>query len=350
MRFTLPDLTPEARAQFDTIIDVRSPAEFAEDHIPGAINLPVLDDAERAEVGTIYKQRSPFDARKIGAALVARNSGYHVEHSLMQKTGGWQPLVYCWRGGQRSGAFSTILQQIGWRVQTLEGGYQSYRRHVVAALYEDPVPHHLIRLDGYTGTGKTVLLQMLRAKGVQVLDLEGLANHRGSFLGGQVTPQPSQKQFETRVALALVQADPLLPLVVESEGSKIGGVSLPTAFWRAMCQAPRLLVDAPIAARATFLAERYADLTDDPEALCGRLDRLRRFQGHEAVDAWQRLARDQHFAELAQALVTAHYDPAYLRVRRGNADIPIATFATQTLDETGLTGLADQIARRLVDL
>src|SRR6056297_789826 len=111
---------------FDTIIDVRSPSEFAEDHMHGAINLPVLSDAERAQVGTIYVQQDAFLARKIGAALVSRNAASHLEGPLADMGGGWRPLVYCWRGGQRSGAFATILDQVGWRVQVLEGGYQTY--------------------------------------------------------------------------------------------------------------------------------------------------------------------------------------------------------------------------------
>jgi len=148
---------------FDTIIDVRSESEFLEDHVPGAINLPVLNDAERAEVGTIYVQDCSFKARKIGAALVARNAARHLEESLSDHAGGWQPLVYCWRGGQRSGSFASILTQVGWRTSLLEGGYRTYRRLVVEALYDAPFLPPVYLLDGNTGTAKTRILEKLGA-------------------------------------------------------------------------------------------------------------------------------------------------------------------------------------------
>lgn len=198
MAITLSSLTQIAALGFDDIIDVRSPAEFAEDHIPGAINLPVLDDAERARVGTIYKQDSPFRARKIGAALVAANAARHLQGPLAERPGGWQPLVYCWRGGQRSGSFASILSQIGWRVELVSGGYKAYRSLVVAALYDQPFPCPVILLDGNTGSAKTELLHRLAARGVQVLDLEGLANHRGSLFGAMAGGQPSQKSVQIR--------------------------------------------------------------------------------------------------------------------------------------------------------
>ncbi|HCQ56919.1 MAG TPA: tRNA 2-selenouridine(34) synthase MnmH, partial [Sulfitobacter sp.] len=219
---TLTALSDLATLDVDTIIDVRAPMEFAEDHLPGAINLPVLSDAQRAEVGTIYKQVSPFDARKIGGALVARNTARHLQTALADKNGGWQPLVYCWRGGQRSGAFSTILDQVGWRVQLLRGGYRSYRRLVVAALYDTPMLHRLMLIEGGTGTAKTRLLHHLAKAGAQVLDLEGLAQHRGSLFGAVDGGQPHQKMFESRLAQALTPLDPAQVTWVEAESSKIG--------------------------------------------------------------------------------------------------------------------------------
>jgi len=194
MTFEISDLSALNEAPFDDIIDVRSPSEFAEDHIPGAINLPVLSDEERARVGTIYTQESPFLARKIGAALVARNAAAHIEGPLSGKDGAWRPLIYCWRGGQRSGSFASILAQIGWRVDTLSGGYQSYRRNVVRLLYETAITSPIVLLDGNTGTGKTDILKRLPTLGIQVIDLEGLACHRGSALGS-LGDQPSQKGF-----------------------------------------------------------------------------------------------------------------------------------------------------------
>jgi tRNA 2-selenouridine synthase len=206
--FTLTDTRALGQAGFDTIIDVRSPSEYAEDHVPGAVSMPVLSDAERAEVGTIYTQESPFRARKIGAALVARNAARHIEERLMGMEGGWRPLVYCWRGGQRSGSFASILGQIGWRVEVLEGGYRTWRRLVVGRLYDADLGLRLIRLDGYTGTAKTALLAEVAALGGQVIDLEGLARHRGSILGDVEGVQPAQKGFETALVQALDGLDP----------------------------------------------------------------------------------------------------------------------------------------------
>ncbi|MDX5403175.1 MAG: tRNA 2-selenouridine(34) synthase MnmH, partial [Rhodobacterales bacterium] len=183
MALKLTSLAALAALPFDEIIDVRAPSEYAEDHIPGAINLPVLSDDERAIVGTIYVQQDRFLARKTGAALVARNAAAHLEGPLADKDGGWRPLIYCWRGGQRSGSFASILAQVGWRVDLIEGGYKSYRRLVVGALYDDPLPHRLILLDGGTGTAKTRLLARLAEAGAQVIDLEAMAAHRGSLLG-----------------------------------------------------------------------------------------------------------------------------------------------------------------------
>lgn len=212
---------------FDDVIDVRSPSEFAEDHLPGALSLPVLSDEERATVGTIYVQECAFKARKIGAALVARNAAYHIETALADRDGGWRPLVYCWRGGQRSGSFASILSQIGWRAQTVAGGYQHFRRLVVRALYEGPVDARIVVLDGFTGSAKTDVLGCLGASGVRVIDLEGLARHRGSVLGAMPGGQPSQKAFETGIAMALAHARPGEPVVVEAESSKVGDRIVP---------------------------------------------------------------------------------------------------------------------------
>ena len=247
MVFRMTRLSDLAQAGFDSVIDVRSPSEFAEDRVPGAISLPVLSDDERARVGTIYVQDSPFLARKLGAAIVARNTAAHLEGPLADKNGGWRPLVYCWRGGQRSGSFATILSQVGWRAETLEGGYQTYRRLVIRRLYEDAVPSPVVLIDGYTGTAKTEVLAALGKKGVQIIDLEGLANHRGSALGGR-GDQPSQKGFESLLAAKVDALDPSRPVVVEAESSRIGRINLPPQLFAAMKAAQRVEVVAPLEA------------------------------------------------------------------------------------------------------
>ena len=342
---TLTALSDLATLNVDTIIDVRAPAEFAEDHLPGAINLPVLSDAERAEVGTIYKQVSPFDARKIGGALVAQNTARHLQTALADKNGGWQPLVYCWRGGQRSGAFSTILDQVGWRVQLLRGGYRSYRRLVVAALYDTPLPHRLMLIEGGTGTAKTRLLHHLAKTGAQVLDLEGLAQHRGSLFGAVDGGQPHQKMFETRLAQALAPLDPAQVTWVEAESSKIGGITLPPALWAAMLAAPRVEIAAPLAARAHFLCRAYDDLTTDPALLEDRIDKLRPYHSAETIAAWQTQARTGDWAMLAEGLIGQHYDPRYAKAASRNP-APIERLVLDTLDDTSLAETAAALNTR----
>ncbi len=328
---------------FDTVIDVRSPAEFAEDHLPGAINLPVLDNEERAKVGTMYVQESPFLARKLGAALVFRNAANHIEASLSHHEGGWKPLVYCWRGGQRSGSFTWMLQQIGWRADIVPGGYQTYRRLVYKYLYKETLPHRLIALDGYTGTAKTDVLAVLNARGVQVLDLEGLANHRGSLLGAMPGGQPSQKAFESALAGALCQLDPNLPVVVEAESSKIGARIVPPTVWNALKNAPRIEIGAPLEARIPYLAAAYDDILSDETRLKERLAPLRQYRGHEVVDGWFALIDAGDKQAVTRALMEQHYDLAYQKSRKAH-DVPIqARVEAQSLDPSGLETIADQI-------
>jgi tRNA 2-selenouridine synthase len=318
----LTSLTDLHALRADTIIDVRAPAEYAEDHLPGAINLPVLDDAQRAEVGTIYTRVSPFKARKIGGALVAQNTAAHLQGPLADKDGAWQPLVYCWRGGQRSGAFATILDQVGWRVHLLKGGYQSYRREVVKTLYKSPLPHRLVLIDGGTGTAKTALLQQLAAQGAQVLDLEGLAAHRGSLFGMIDTAQPAQKLFETRLAAALNALAPDRITFVEAESSKIGDRIIPPSLWSLMIDAPRIHITAPLEARSHFLCSAYADLTQDKTALSHLLDKLRPYHPRDRIAQWQRQAETGDWQALASGLIADHYDPRYAKTAalRGDAE------------------------------
>ena len=343
MAVTLTSLTDLAALGFDDIIDVRAPSEFAEDHLPGAISLPVLNDAERARVGTIYKQVSPFSARKIGGALVARNAARHIEEVLQDRDGGWRPLVYCWRGGQRSGSFATILGQIGWRVETLAGGYKAWRKLIVTALYETPVAPPVVVLDGNTGSAKTDLLKRLPHHGVQVLDLEGLAHHRGSIFG-HMGPQPQQRGFETRLAMALAALDPTRPVVVEAESAAVGKCRLPPMLWKAMCAAPRIRVEAPLAARAAYLTRAYADLTTDPATLVATIDRLRPFHAAETIESWQKMAAAGDFTPLAEELMRAHYDPRYAK-HRGRMAAPRHVLPAPDLSLDALPALAAELAR-----
>jgi tRNA 2-selenouridine synthase len=344
-RFTLTSLADLQSLAVDTVIDVRAPAEYAQDHLPGAINLPVLNDAERAQVGTIYTQDSPFKARKIGGALVAANTARHLQGPLADKDGSWQPLVYCWRGGQRSGAFSTILDQVGWRVQLLHGGYRSYRRLVVETLYDTPTSHRLIMIDGGTGTAKTALLHHLSAAGAQVLDLEGLAGHRGSLFGGIRKQQPSQKMFESHLAAALAAVSPARVTFVEAESSKIGERMIPPSLWAQMLQAPRIHISAPLAARSRFLCSAYADLTRDNAHLASLIDHLRPYHAAAVIAQWQKMARDGLWQDLAAGLIGAHYDPRYAK-SAAQSPRALQTLHLPDLDETTLAATAGELAAR----
>ena len=329
---------------FDSLIDVRSPAEWAEDHIPGAINLPALSNDERARIGTIYKQVSPFAARKAGAALVARNAAQAIETALADRDGAWRPLVYCWRGGQRSGSFALILQQIGWRAETLAGGYRTFRRMVHDSLHTRPLEHRLVLLDGNTGTAKTAILDRVAALGAQVIDLEGLARHRGSMLGAQGDPQPAQTAFESALAAALARLDPTRPVLVEAESSRIGRIVLPRSLWQAMCAAPRIELSAPIPARAAWLAATYADVHADPARLISLFDPLRAHRGHATVDRWIALLRAGDMEALAAALIVDHYDPAYARSRAAHRPVVAARVEAGALDPAAQAATAVTVA------
>jgi tRNA 2-selenouridine synthase len=333
-------------AKFDAIIDVRSPGEFAEDHVPGAENLPVLDDAQRAQVGTIYVQDSRFLARRIGAAHVARNIALHLETALADRPASFKPLIYCWRGGQRSNAMATILSQVGWPVSLLTGGYKTYRRAVMARLYEGETDLKLILLDGRTGTAKTELLSRLAGRGVQVLDLEGLAEHRGSLFGAIAgRPQPSQKLFESRLAAALDRLDPTRPVVVEAESSKIGERMNPPLIWRAMQAAPRVEIRAPRPQRARYLVSAYRDVIENRTELEAAFARLPVYPGQKRLENWRGMADAGAFEELAEALMEQHYDPAYDRSSRKDERPRLGVVELPDLEPGSQDRAADEVSR-----
>lgn len=344
MSVTFHDLRDLGRGGFDAVIDVRSPGEFARDHLPGALNLPVLSDDERARVGTLHQQVSSFDARRVGAALVARNAARHIEGPLADKKGGWRPLIYCWRGGQRSRAFALILREVGWPAEVLAGGYKAWRRLVTHRLQDMPVPSPVIVLDGNTGTAKTALLHLLAARGVQVIDLEGLARHRGSLFGA-LGAQPAQKAFEGALAMALVTLDPARPVVVEAESARIGTIGLPARLWQAMKTAPRIVLDVPVPVRARYLARAYADIIAAPGRLDETIDALRRYHPAARIRAWHAMAADGRFTALAEELVIHHYDPGYRRHR----DRAIGARRRLVVDDLAPAAL-DHVADRLAGM
>lgn len=313
-----PDYTQQPWTKtYSEIIDVRSESEFAEDHIPGAINLPVLNDAERAKIGTIYKQVCPFDARKVGAAIVARNIAQHIDSHFSAKDKSYYPIVYCWRGGQRSNSMAQVLSQIGWQVTVLEGGYKTYRAYVRDQLQQLPEQFTYQVLCGLTGSGKTHILRQLRQRGVQVLDLESLANHRGSLLGqeweGKFSPQPSQKRFESLLLQQLKRFDVSKLVWVEAESNKIGQVYLPPSLWQQMKQAQCVEVQRSQADRVEWLLQEYPHLVTHPDLLKHQLEFLKSRYGREKINDWFRLIETSQWPALVADLLTCHYDPTYSR-------------------------------------
>ena len=305
--------------RFDAIVDARTPSEYALDHVPGALCAPVLDDAERAEIGTMYKQVSPFEAKKRGAMLVARNVARHIETQFAGKPKDWKPLVYCWRGGKRSGAMAHILREVGWDAQTLPGGYRAYRRWVVGELARLPYCFEFRVIHGATGSGKSRVLRALAQAGAQTLDLEALAQHRGSVLGalpGQA--QPSQKWFESQVLAQLKALDPARPVYVEGESKKIGEVQVPDALIERMRASQCVVVQADVETRVSLLMDEYGHYLADRAALGEQLDRLAALHGNERIATWKALAARGAWHELVAALLVEHYDPAYRRSAQRN--------------------------------
>jgi tRNA 2-selenouridine synthase len=332
---------------FDDIVDVRSPSEYAEDHVPGAINCPVLNDEERSRVGALYTQVSPFQAKKLGAALVSRNIARHMEECFASRERGWRPLVYCWRGGQRSGALAHVLRQIGWQAATLAGGYRSFRREVLAQLEQLPARFQFRVVCGPTGSAKSRLLQALAREGAQVLDLEALARHRGSVLGDLPgDPQPSQRFFDSLLWDALRCFDPARPVFAESESRRIGVLQLPNALMEGLRGGECLLVDAPFAERVRFLKDEYRHFLEDPGPLKEKLCALKELYGRETLGRWLALADARDWDALVPDLLANHYDPAYRRsttrnFRRYDSGQPVRL---DLLDDASLQRAAAQMA------
>jgi tRNA 2-selenouridine synthase len=319
----LPTYTKQPWAEtYSEIIDVRSPSEYEEDHIPGAINLPVLDDTERAQVGTIYKQDSPFTARKIGAALVSKNISQHLSQHFAAKGKDYHPLIYCWRGGQRSNSMALVLTQIGWRVTLVEGGYKTYRTYVRNQLEQLPEKFTYRILCGLTGSGKTYILRKMHLSGFQVLDLEALGNHRGSLLGeewdNRPSPQPSQKYFESLLLQKLQSFNPSETVWVESESNKIGQVYLPISLWNKMKQASCVELQVPLSTRVSYLLQEYPHLTTHPDFLKVKLEKLKSRYSKEKIWEWYYLIDTQQWNLFVEDILKSHYDPTYYKSMQWN--------------------------------
>jgi tRNA 2-selenouridine synthase len=334
-------------SEFDAVVDARSESEYAEDRLPGAVNWPSLDDEERRSVGTLYKQVSPFEAKKLGASLVAANIGKHLQQHVLDKPRGWKPLVYCWRGGKRSGSLALVLDQIGFPVHLLEGGYKAFRSVVLAQLPELAQRLQYRVVCGPTGSGKTRLLQALQSIGEQVLDLEDLANHRSSVLGlvpGQ--RQPTQKNFDTRIWEALRGFDPARPVYVESESKKVGNVAVAEALILAMRASPCIRLELSDDERVALLLEDYPWFAREPEFFCERLAALTQLRGREIIDQWQQAVRTGRTADVVRELLVQHYDPMYAAsIRRNFAQWESARSApAPDRSAESMVGLARELA------
>lgn len=338
------DISLATIALHDAVIDVRSPAEFAEDHLPGAVNLPVLENDERAEIGTIYAE-SRFRARRLGAAIVAKNVARHLVGALADKDAKFRPLLYCWRGGMRSAAMATILSQIGWRVGVLQSGYRTWRRAVVAALFDEPKPLNLILVDGETGAAKTAIINRLADHGAQAIDLEGLAAHKGSVFGADAArAQPAQKQFESLLFDALRRLDPGRPIAIEAESARISRLNIPKRVWTSMRAAPRIEIIAGADARARYLARDYADAIAADGGIETAIARLRPYHPKETIGEWLELAVAGRHEALAARLICEHYDPLYRRGRRRAGRAALGVIELDRLDVDDIDRAAREIA------
>ncbi|MEM9539907.1 MAG: tRNA 2-selenouridine(34) synthase MnmH [Cyanobacteria bacterium P01_E01_bin.42] len=334
---------------YSEIIDVRSEGEYEEDRLPGAINLPVLNDEERARVGTIYKQNSPFSAKKIGASLVSQNISHHLHSHFAEKAENYYPLIYCWRGGQRSRSLALVLEQIGWKVTLLEGGYQTYRSHVRDRLKTLPQQFKYKIVSGLTGTGKTLILEQMKQQGMQVLDLEQLAKHRGSLLGqewqNKLEAQPSQKYFESLLVRQLQQCDREKTVWLESESHKIGKIYLPPILWEQMKQSPCFEIRVPLEERVTSLLQQYSYFTEYPDILKAKLQPLKSRCGNEKLQQWFDWCDRKQWRILVKDLLVNYYDPAYHHSQNRLFQSPERAIDLDNLDELTIEKVIQRITQ-----
>ena len=345
------NLSISSRRRYDEIIDVRSPSEYAEDHIPGAVNLPVLSDDQRHEVGTIYCQESRHEARRIGATYVTANISNFLRQHFAEKSAQYQPLIYCWRGGMRSQSMATILNSVGWYTKVIDGGYRRWRQDVVTSLREADLDHALILIDGQTGTNKTKILTKLEKLGHQTLDLEGLAKHRGSVFGGFTdAKQPSQKYFESLIHDRLGCFDRHKPVFVEAESPKIGRRALPTTLVNKMRRSPRIEIRANADIRALNLVECYSDLIKNPDKIHEALGYLRPYHASKLIQRWQEFVDRQNFDRLAFELIESHYDPRYERQRRKHQEQTTNVIELSSLKDPSLEQAAREIGMLVTEI
>ena len=333
--------------KFDTIIDVRSPLEFAEDHIVGAINCPVLSDLERQKVGTIYKKESSFKAKIIGSSLTAKNIAFHIENNFMEKKGSWQPLIYCWRGGQRSKAFSIVLSEVGWRTNQLKGGYKEYRNQVINFLDNIGPKLKITLISGKTGSAKTKILKSIENEGGQILDLEGLANHKGSLLGKiPDLIQPSQKFFESLIFNKIQKLNLKDKIYIEAESSKIGNIHIPKSIWKKMINSPRIEISANVELRAKFLVSDYDYMCNNPTLINPIIKGLKNRLSKKLFDEWTNLIDRKKWFDLTKSFLENHYDPSYSSNTIKNDRKVIKKITATSLNNSDIKDIAKKILNK----
>jgi tRNA 2-selenouridine synthase len=328
------ELNIDEFSTYALVIDARTPHEYEEDHIPGAANLPVVDDEQFAEVGTMHAT-DPHSAYLVGAQYASRNVADHIRKRISAYGPDSRFLVYCFRGGKRSRVWADMLRNIGFATDVLKGGWKEYRRWVRASLETLPSRFEWRVLSGLTGCGKTRLLQALADQGNQVLDLEGLASHRGSLIGAVPgSRQPTQKMFDSLLLDSMRRFDPARPVWVEAESKKVGNLQLPDALFNAMRRTVPLQVTAPLQERVRLLQEDYPHFVDDPEAMVEKLSPLKPLIGGEELGRWQSLAKDRQVAALFERVLITHYDPTYARSHKrsyagsANQDVVVEVYPT----------------------
>jgi len=338
-------------SSYALVIDARSPHEYAEDHIPGAVNLPVVDDVEYAEVGTKHKS-DKHAAYLVGVEYSLRNIAAHIKPLISKYTPQDRFLVYCFRGGKRSRLWADNLRTIGFEVDVLAGGWKNYRRWVRAGLESLPRAFSYRVLCGPTGCGKTRVLHELDRQGHQVLELEGLASHRGSLLGDLPNrPQPTQKLFDTMLLDALRHFDPRRPVWLEAESKKIGNLQLPEVLYEAMHRSSVVNVIAPMPERVKLWREDYPHFASDPVGMVGKLEPLKPLVGKEALSEWMALAASGRVDQLFESVMTRHYDPCYARSTRHSYGAKVAerTLELASLDQPALASAVGRMTSDVND-